>query len=107
MVYTVVSNGDDEHPQCFAYRFTVKFDSKGNPIIKLLSTIQNAPKMPNTGGGGNFDKEANGGYLFNYGLFKQDSTLKTRALFEYKDAAKNEPAEYGICLLYTSPSPRD
>lgn len=96
VLYTVVSNGDDEHPVCFVYRFTVKPDSKGNPIIKLLSKIQPAEKTLNTGGGGNFDEQADGVYLFNYGLFKQDSTLKARALFEYKDAAKNEPAEYSI-----------
>src|ERR1700722_4071469 len=52
--------------------------------------------MPNTGGGGNFDMEANGNYLFNYGLFKQDSTLPKRVLFEYKNEKNNTTAEYEI-----------
>lgn len=94
--YTVVSNGDDDHQHCVAYKFTVSFDSKGVPLVKLLGTIQPAEPIPNTGGGGNFDPEINGNYLFNYGLFKWDTTQSQRTLFEYRDEKNHSTVLYKI-----------
>ncbi len=94
--YTVVSSGDDEHPHCVAYQFKVEYDKNDGPVIKLLKTILPAVEIPNAGGGGNFDLEPDGNYLFNYGLFSQDSVLKSRALFEYRDEKNHVTAEYTI-----------
>lgn len=93
--YTILSNGDDEHEQCMAYQFKIDFDAKGTPVLRILKKVA-AEKIPNTGGGANFDLKENGDYLFNYGLFKQDTALKERRLFEYKEEKKNLVAEYTI-----------
>jgi hypothetical protein len=94
--YTVLSNGDDEHKTCEAYQFTVSFDKKGEQVVKLLKKISPVQHISNTGGGGNFDEETNGNYLFNYGLFLQDSALSERLLFEYKNKKSNTTTEYNI-----------
>ena len=93
--YTVLSNGDSLHPICRAYRFKVDFD-KGEQVVKLLETYIPSEKMAETGGGGNFDEEQDGNYLFNYGLYKQDSALTSRTLFEYHDEKNNKNTEYSI-----------
>jgi hypothetical protein len=93
--YTVLSNGDSLHPECRAYRFKVDLEH-GEQIVKLLETYTPSEKMAETGGGGNFDEEQNGNYLFNYGLFKQDSALTARALFEYRDEKNKMTTEYSI-----------
>ena len=99
--YTVLSNGDSAHPVCRAYRFTVDFDAKGQQIVKLLKTYTPSEAMTETGGGGNFDMDAKGDYLFNYGLFKQDTTLTQRPLFEYHVSGdKINSAEYNIANPY-------
>ena len=94
--YTILSNGDDQHQQCEVYQFTVNYDKKGTPVIKLIKKIAPIEKISNTGGGGNFDIEADGNYIFNYGLYKQDTTLKERILMEYKNEKNNTRTEYAI-----------
>ena len=94
--YTILSNGDDEHPECNAYQFTVNFDKEGLPVVKLIKKMSPVDKVSNSGGGANLDEEANGNYLMNYGLFKQDTTLKQRPLFEYDDVKSSRREEYTI-----------
>ena len=94
--YTILSNGDDEHPECKAYQFTVNLDKNGVPVVRFIKKMSPIDKVSNSGGGANLDKEKNGNYLFNYGLFKQDTTLKQRPLFEYDDTKSNKATEYTI-----------
>lgn len=94
ITYTVLSNGDSLHPACRGLLFTVNFNEKNEPVVKLIKTIRPSEQIPNTGGGGNMDMDQDGSYLLNYGLFSQDSTLPGRTLFEYKDAKNNRSAIY-------------
>ena len=50
-------------------------------------------KIPNTGGGGNYDVEQNGDYLINYGNFKGDTV---RTLFESRNSKDELLARYAI-----------
>ena len=94
--YTVLSNGDSLHPECRAYQFRVDFNEKGEQIVKLINTYTPSETISNTGGGGNFDEDGDGNYLFNYGLFKQDPSLTERPLFEYKYSKDKSAIEYSI-----------
>ena len=85
--YTVLSNGDSLHPYCMAYHFTVKVVD-GNTVVKVIKKVKPADDLPNTLGGGNYDENANGKYVFNYGAYWAKDTMVGRPVFEYGDKAK-------------------
>ena len=49
------------------------------------------------------ERESLGGICLNWGCLPTKALLKSAQVFEYI----NHSEDYGICLLYTSPSPRD
>ena len=78
--YTVLSNGDSLNPHCTAYQFTV-LEDKEDPHLKIVRSF-NSPEIPQTGAG-NYDVEANGNYVINYGLYRGD-TQSMHVLFDYR-----------------------
>jgi hypothetical protein len=94
--YTVLSNGDKDHPAAEAFQFNVTYNNEKKPVIKLIQRYKPSVSVPNTGAGGNFDLRADGSYLFNYGIFRQDTALTERSLMEYRDTKTNKIAKYSI-----------
>ena len=91
--YSFLSNGDQAYKQCSVYQFTVKDTLNGVMIFRTKKRYFPAEKTPNTGGGGNYDVEKNGNYIFNYGNFKSDSI---RTLFDYRNGNDKILARYTI-----------
>ena len=95
IIYTVLSNGDSSRPFTTAYQFTVSSIDRMSPLYKIAKKFEPKDTVPNTGAGGNYDVEANGNYLINYGAFAGDSSTY-RLLFEYRDKSDSIVAQYKV-----------
>ena len=94
-IYTVLSNGDSSRALAAAYQFTLHGLGQKSPPFKLVHKVEPKPVVPNTGAGGNYDVEANGDYLINYGAFTGDSTVN-RLLFECRDSNDRIIAQFKV-----------
>jgi hypothetical protein len=55
---------------------------------KVLRKITPNVDLPNTLGGGNYDLDQDGNYIFNYGAFWAKDTTAGRPVFEFGDGKK-------------------
>lgn len=88
--YTVLSNGDSTNPHCAAYQFIVK-ENNIEPHLKIIKGF-NPVEIPQTGGG-NYDVDASGNFLINYGLYKGNPPTR-HILFDYRDEEDKLLARY-------------
>jgi Arylsulfotransferase (ASST) len=88
--YTVLSNGDSLYRHCAAYQFTVLPGPNGASVKIIKAFTQD--DVPETGAG-NFEVNANGDYIINYGLYRGD-TLPMHILFDYRNPENKLLARY-------------
>ena len=93
--YSFYSNGDAQHKTSIACQFSVKDTLNGVKAFKILKKHTPPTEIKNSNGLGNYDVEANGNYLINYGAYRAD-TSNPKTCFEYRDVNNKILSSYAL-----------